>query len=304
MKFKIKFVEQPDEKTSITQKIMHSLPKWFSPPEDIERKAITHRAYPFFAAFDGDKPVGFVALKIHNEYTTDIYNLGILEDYHRQGIGRCLLEAAEGYCIEHSYQYLTVKTLDASAQYEPYEKTRNFYHNMGFIPLEVFLTFWDEDNPCLFMAKFLGERASVRVFFPVDVPESLQFVVIAAQQEGKWLFVRHKERDTYEIPGGHIEQGETPLDAARRELYEESGAVKYTLNPVCYYGVNRDGIKTYGFLYFAQVEHFEELPDYEMRERVFLDEMPKHMTYPQIQPLLMNKVRWWLTGEAEEKQNG
>ena len=151
----IKTVEKPDEKTAITQKIMHSLPAWFSPPEDIERKAVVHRDYPFFAAYNGDEPIGFAALKIHNQYTADIYNIGVLEEYHRQGAGRRLVEAAERYCRDNGYVYLTVKTLDSSAEYEPYARTRAFYAKMGFIPLEVFTTFWNEDNPCLFLAKHL-----------------------------------------------------------------------------------------------------------------------------------------------------
>ena len=39
----------------------------------------------------------FAALKIHNDYTADIYNLGILREYHRLGIGHQLLEA----CVEY-----------------------------------------------------------------------------------------------------------------------------------------------------------------------------------------------------------
>lgn len=151
----IKMVEQPDEKATITLEIMHSLTAWFSPPEDIEKKAVVHRDYPFFAAYDDTRPIGFAVLKIHNQFTADIYNLGILEQYHRQGIGQCLLKAVEHYCIDNNYMYLTVKTLDASAAYEPYDRTRAFYLKMGFIPLEVFTTFWNEENPCLFMVKRL-----------------------------------------------------------------------------------------------------------------------------------------------------
>jgi GNAT superfamily N-acetyltransferase len=103
------------KKTAVTLKIMHSLPAWFSPPEDIEKKAITHREFPFFAAYDENKPIGFFALKIHNEYTADIFILGVLEQYHKQGIGRRLLYEAEQYCVDSGYLYLTVKTLDASA---------------------------------------------------------------------------------------------------------------------------------------------------------------------------------------------
>ena len=154
----IKFVQDPDEKTAITLKIMHSLPAWFSPPEDIDKKAIIHRDYPFIAAYDGAESIGFVALKIHNEYTADMYNLGVLEQYHRRGAGRGLVEAAEKYCKDCGYLFLTVKTLDSSAVYEPYERTRAFYMKMGFIPLEVFATFWNEENPCLFLAKYLGTK--------------------------------------------------------------------------------------------------------------------------------------------------
>lgn len=156
----IKMVEQPNEKTEITLKIMHSLPAWFSPPEDIEKKAVIHRDYPFFAAYNDDVPIGFIALKIHNQYTADIFNLGVLEQYHRQGAGRRLLEAAERYCVDNGYLYLTVKTIDSSAEYEPYERTRAFYQRMGFIPLEVFTTFWNEENPCLFMIKRLEGSVS------------------------------------------------------------------------------------------------------------------------------------------------
>ena len=40
-----------------------------------------------------------------------------------------------------------------SADYPPYNGTRAFYRKEGFLPLEVFPTFWDEDNPCLFLAR-------------------------------------------------------------------------------------------------------------------------------------------------------
>lgn len=96
-------------------------------------------------------------MKIHNEYTADIYNFGVLKEYHRMGIGHQLMEACVQYCNENHYKFLTVKTLDESAVYEPYNGTRAFYKKEGFFPLEVFTTFWDEENPCLFMLKVIGE---------------------------------------------------------------------------------------------------------------------------------------------------
>ncbi|MDF2473300.1 MAG: hydrolase [Anaerocolumna sp.] len=57
--------------------------------------------------------------------------------------------------------------------------------------------------------------------------ELLKFAVIAARYQEKWIFCRHKERVTWEIPGGHREVGEDILDTARRELYEETGAIYF-----------------------------------------------------------------------------
>lgn len=153
----IKAIENPDEKTRITLEIMNALPEWFSPPEDIRSKSIIHRGYPFVAAFQGGEVVGFATLKIHNRYTADVYNLGVLREYHRMGIGHELLEACVQYCRENHYKFLTVKTLDASAVYDPYNGTRAFYQKEGFYPLEVFTTFWDADNPCLFMLKMIND---------------------------------------------------------------------------------------------------------------------------------------------------
>ena len=155
--FDVKQVTNPDEITQITLKIMHSLPKWFSPPEDIDRKSILHREMPFFAAYAGNEAVGFAALKEHNEYTSEIFNIGILEDYQRYGIGGALLSAAQAHCIACGRRFLTVKTLDESADYEPYNQTRAFYRKAGFFPLEMFPNYWDEENPCLFLAKWLGQ---------------------------------------------------------------------------------------------------------------------------------------------------
>ena len=49
----------------------------------------------------------------------------------------------------------------------------------------------------------------------------LAFAVIIAKAEGRWVFCKHRKRDTYEVPGGHREKGETILETARRELREE-----------------------------------------------------------------------------------
>ena len=59
-------------------------------------------------------------------------------------------------------------------------------------------------------------------FYDEEDDSLLKFSVIISKADGKWVFCKHKERDTYEIPGGHREEGELILDAAKRELREET----------------------------------------------------------------------------------
>lgn len=65
----------------------------------------------------------------------------------------------------------------------------------------------------------------------------LKFAVIIAKTDRKWVFCKHKERETWEVPGGHREHGENIIDTAKRELYEETGALEYSIKSVCAYSV-------------------------------------------------------------------
>ena len=151
----IKELFETDAKSYICNEILRSLPDWFGIDASIVDYVEKVRSMPFFAVIDGDKVIGFVAIKVHNPYTAEICVMGILQEYHRQGIGKRLVDSCEKYCTDNNYEYLTVKTLDESRESESYKKTRLFYQSMGFKPLEVFPLHWDEDNPCLFLAKYI-----------------------------------------------------------------------------------------------------------------------------------------------------
>ena len=134
----------------------------------------------------------------------------------------------------------------------------------------------------------------VRFYDTVD-DSLLKFAVIIACSKGRWVFCKHKERDTYEIPGGHRESGENILDTAKRELYEETGAVKYSIKPICVYSVTApnefDGVETFGGLYFADIEEFEDELHSEIERISFFDSLPEKLTYPMIQPKLVEEAK-------------
>ena len=126
----------------------------------------------------------------------------------------------------------------------------------------------------------------MKMTFLDSVEDSLiKFGVIIAMHNGKYIFCKHKERNTIEIPGGHREVGESVDDTAKRELFEETGATDFDISPVCIYCVTRDGEDTYGKLYFANVKALNDTLDSEMECIFFYDELPPldMWTYPVLQ---------------------
>lgn len=133
------------------------------------------------------------------------------------------------------------------------------------------------------------------VYFYDSVADGLLcFAVIIAKYNGKLLFCKHRARDTLELPGGHREPGEAIEAAARRELQEETGAIDFTLRPICVYSVeepgNFNGRETFGMLYLADIETFAPVLHMEIEQIFLLDGPPEHWTYPTIQPLLMQEA--------------
>jgi len=132
----------------------------------------------------------------------------------------------------------------------------------------------------------------VEVKFYDEIDDSLlKFAVIIAKTNNKWVFCKHRERNTYEVPGGHREDGESIVDTAKRELYEETGAIEYTLKPVCAYSVtapdNFNGEETFGMLYYADIQSFEPELHSEIERIVITDQLVDQWTYPLIQPKLI-----------------
>lgn len=117
-----------------------------------------------------------------------------------------------------------------------------------------------------------------------------QFAVIAAQYKGKWIFVKHRERDTWEIPGGHIEKGETADEAANRELIEETGAIKFNIKPICDYYVNTGKKSGTSRLYLALIDEIGPLPKSEIERIDLFENLPEKLTHSEIQPILFKAI--------------
>ncbi len=132
-------------------------------------------------------------------------------------------------------------------------------------------------------------------FYDTVNDELLKFAVIISQSNGKWVFCKHKERDTYEVPGGHREAGEDIFETAKRELQEETGAIRFEIKPICVYSVtgknrvNDTGEETFGLLCFAEITEFAKELHSEMEKVVLMDELPENWTYPLIQPKLIEE---------------
>jgi len=132
----------------------------------------------------------------------------------------------------------------------------------------------------------------VKFFDSLFTPDvRLTYAVIAAKYGDKWIYVRHHKRNTWEIPGGHIEENENSDDAAKRELTEETGAVDFKIECVATYSVVKNGKTGFGRLYLADIFKLGPVPDIsEIAEIMILDSLPGNLTHPDIQPHLYKRV--------------
>jgi len=99
-------------------------------------------------------------------------------------------------------------------------------------------------------------------------------VWVICRFKDQWLLTRHPRRG-WEFPGGKVEEGETPEEAARREVYEETGAIVGTIRYIGQYKVDGKSGTIIKNVYYAEISEIKAKADYmETDGPVFIHTLP------------------------------
>ena len=148
-------IQDAEEKRRVARAILEALPEWFGIPEARENYIRESAGQIMLGAAENGETKGFLCLKETGRATLEIAVLGVRKEYHRQGVGTALVEAAKERAREMGYSFLQVKTVQMG-RYPEYDVTNRFYLRCGFREFEVFPTLWDEGNPCQVYVMALG----------------------------------------------------------------------------------------------------------------------------------------------------
>lgn len=130
--FAIEFAQDFDAHWQVADQILHALPEWFSLKGAIVEYCEESTKLPMVVITTDEQPIGFCSLKVHYGVNCDLYVLGILPQYHHQGLGQRMVAFIEDYCREQGIRFMSVKTLSESHPDTFYAHTRRFYEKCGF----------------------------------------------------------------------------------------------------------------------------------------------------------------------------
>ena len=124
----IKLIEDYDDKQKIARRILEALPDWFGIDEARENYITESTDQLFLAALDQKQATGFLCLKETSKDTLELSVMGVLKEYHRQGIGKELFLNAKKLAVEKGYAFLQVKTVQMG-RYEDMRQCEPFSVN-------------------------------------------------------------------------------------------------------------------------------------------------------------------------------
>jgi ribosomal protein S18 acetylase RimI-like enzyme len=154
MFFGIRRAEAGEDTRRVCEEILRSLPAWFGIESALLEYAAQGAVLPTWIGAGHDGPVGFVTLREHFPESAEINCIAVRPEFHRRGLGRALLLAAEEHARGRGAGYLQVKTMGPSRPNREYAETLEFYRGVGFARLEELKGFWN-GLPCLVLVKRL-----------------------------------------------------------------------------------------------------------------------------------------------------
>ena len=135
--------------------IIGALPDWFGLPDANASYLENLNKLPSWVAVKDGNVVGVITLAELFPGSFEIHFLAVHPDYHRQGIGKILVEHVEKEARMSEGNWLHVKTLSSSHPDPFYARTREFYYSLEFTPLYETDTLWGPENPAVILIKAL-----------------------------------------------------------------------------------------------------------------------------------------------------
>jgi N-acetylglutamate synthase-like GNAT family acetyltransferase len=114
-----------------------ALPQWFI-EVGVQQIAKDLQTQNGLVALEDKSTVGFVTYIITaDEKVAELTWIAVHPEFHRKGIGGCLVKALDEVLLKLGVSALEVSTVADSVEYEPYARTRSFYHALGFSDVRV-----------------------------------------------------------------------------------------------------------------------------------------------------------------------
>jgi ribosomal protein S18 acetylase RimI-like enzyme len=134
------------------------LPQWFT-ELGVQQIARDLQIQNGIVALENENIAGFVTYAITVDKTVaELTWIAVHSNLHRKGIGRSLVEALEEVLVRLGVSALEVSTVADSVEYEPYARTRSFYHALGFSDVRVDREWYPSGDDRLLLRKVLAER--------------------------------------------------------------------------------------------------------------------------------------------------
>ena len=118
------------------ERILRALPTWFGIEESIVEYVADASRLPSYLAVDGTTTVGIALIVRHYSASAEIHLIAVHPDRHRTGVGTALVRAIKADLAADGVRLLQVHTVGPSFPDAGYERTRAFYRDQDFLPLQ------------------------------------------------------------------------------------------------------------------------------------------------------------------------